>query len=81
MPDVAVTVTTPYDGRWPVASNELRQAIEKRFGKPVFFVKRLSRLVRLDWRLGQMPSPLRVDGREATTLFVREHGECRSGPE
>ena len=34
--DVAVTVTTPAGERWPVASNEVQQAIEKRFGKPVF---------------------------------------------
>ena len=38
-PDVAVTVTTPTGERWPVASSELRQAIEKRFGKPVFLLR------------------------------------------
>jgi len=38
-PDVAVTVTTPSGERWPVASLELRQAIEKRFGKPVFLLR------------------------------------------
>ena len=38
-PDVAVTVTTAAGERWPVASNELRQAIEKRFGKPVFLLR------------------------------------------
>jgi uncharacterized protein YcbX len=35
----AVTVTTPAGERWPVASNEVRQAIEKRFGKPVFLLR------------------------------------------
>jgi len=38
-PDVAVTVTTPGGDRWPVASNDLRQAIEKRLGKPVFLLR------------------------------------------
>jgi uncharacterized protein YcbX len=38
-PDVAVTVTTPAGERWPVASRELRQTIEKRFGKPVFLLR------------------------------------------
>ncbi|SPE27717.1 putative Uncharacterized Fe-S protein [Acidobacteriia bacterium SbA2] len=38
-PDVAVTVSTPTGERWPVASSELRQAIEKRFGKPVFLLR------------------------------------------
>jgi uncharacterized protein YcbX len=38
-PDVAVTVTTPGGERWPVASNELRQAVEKRFGKAVFLLR------------------------------------------
>jgi hypothetical protein len=38
-PDVAVSVTTPAGERWPVASSELRQAIEKRFGKPVFLLR------------------------------------------
>ena len=38
-PDVAVTVTTPAGERWPVASNELRQAVEKRFGKAVFLLR------------------------------------------
>ena len=38
-PEVAVTVTTPSGERWPVASSELRQAIEKRFGKPVFLLR------------------------------------------
>ncbi|MGD0124503.1 MAG: MOSC N-terminal beta barrel domain-containing protein [Terriglobia bacterium] len=37
--DVAVTVSTPTGERWPVASSELRQAIEKRFGKPVFLLR------------------------------------------
>jgi uncharacterized protein len=44
--DAAVTVTTPAGERWPVASNEVRQAIEKRFGITGLLVKRLSRLVR-----------------------------------
>jgi uncharacterized protein YcbX len=38
-PDIAVTVSTPAGERWPVASSELRQAIEKRFGKPVFLLR------------------------------------------
>jgi len=38
-PDVTVTVTTPAGEQWPVASSELRQAIEKRFGKPVFLLR------------------------------------------
>jgi len=38
-PDVAVTVTSPDGQRWSVASSELRQAIEKRFGKPVFLLR------------------------------------------
>lgn len=38
-PEVAVTVTTPAGERWPVASSELRQAIEERFGKPVFLLR------------------------------------------
>ena len=37
--DVTVTVTTTDGERWPVASNELRQAIEKRFGKPLFLLR------------------------------------------
>lgn len=38
-PDVAVTVTTAAGERWPVATSELRQIIEKRFGKPVFLLR------------------------------------------
>jgi uncharacterized protein len=38
-PEVAVTVTTPAGERWPVGSSELRQAIEKRFGKPVYLLR------------------------------------------
>jgi uncharacterized protein len=38
-PDVAVTVATPAGERWPVASNEVRQAIEKRFGKSVYLLR------------------------------------------
>ncbi len=38
-PDVAVTVTTPAGERWQIASSELRQAIEERFGKPVFLLR------------------------------------------
>jgi len=38
-PDVAVTVTAPDGERWPVASTEVRQAIAKRFGKPVFLLR------------------------------------------
>src|SRR5262245_39141154 len=38
-PDVAVTVTTTDGERWPVASSQLRQAIERRFGKPVFLLR------------------------------------------
>jgi uncharacterized protein len=38
-PEVAVTVTTHGGERWPVASAELRQTIEKRFGQPVFLLR------------------------------------------
>ena len=38
-PDVAVTVSTPTGERWRVESLELRQAIEKRSGKPVFLLR------------------------------------------
>ncbi len=38
-PDVTVTVTTGDGEQWPVASAELRRAIEKRFGKPVFLLR------------------------------------------
>ena len=38
-PEVSVSVTTPAGERWPVASRELRQAIEKRFGKSVFLLR------------------------------------------
>ncbi len=38
-PDVAVTVTTPAGELWPVSSSGLRQAIEERFGKPVFLLR------------------------------------------
>jgi len=38
-PDVTVTVTTPAGEPWPVASSEVRKAIEKRFGKPVFLLR------------------------------------------
>ena len=38
-PDVEVSVTTAAGERWPVASNELRQAIEKLFGKAVFLLR------------------------------------------
>ncbi len=34
-----MTVTTPAGERWPVASNELRQAVEQRFGKAVFLLR------------------------------------------
>jgi uncharacterized protein YcbX len=38
-PDVAVIVTTPAGERWPVASSELRQAVEKRFGKAAYLLR------------------------------------------
>jgi uncharacterized protein len=38
-PDVAVTVTTASGERWPVASSELKQAIEQRFGKRIFLLR------------------------------------------
>ena len=38
-PDVTVAVTTAAGERWPVASDELRQAIQQRFGKPVFLLR------------------------------------------
>jgi uncharacterized protein len=38
-PEVAVTVTTHAGERWPVASGELRHAIEKLFGQPVFLLR------------------------------------------
>ena len=37
--EASVAVTTPAGERWPVASNELRQAVEKCFGKPVFLLR------------------------------------------
>lgn len=38
-PGVAVAVTTPAGESWPVSSRELREAIEKRFGKPIFLLR------------------------------------------
>ena len=38
-PEVAVTVTTPAGERWPVASIELRQAIEQHFQHPVYLLR------------------------------------------
>lgn len=38
-PDVAVTVTPPGGERWPVASDELRQALEARSGKSLFLLR------------------------------------------
>ena len=38
-PEVNVTVTSPEGKRWPVASPELRQALENRLGKPVFLLR------------------------------------------
>jgi hypothetical protein len=38
-PEVSVTVTTSDGERWPVASDELRQAVENRFRKPVFLLR------------------------------------------
>jgi uncharacterized protein YcbX len=39
MPEVSVTVTTAAGERWPVASSELRQTIEKRCGRQVFLLR------------------------------------------
>jgi len=38
-PEVAVTVTTSAGERWPIASDELRQAIESRSGKSVYLLR------------------------------------------
>ena len=38
-PDVSVAVIAPTGERWPVESLELRQAIETRFGKPLFLLR------------------------------------------
>ena len=38
-PEVAVTVTTAAGERWPIESNELRQALEARSGKSVFLLR------------------------------------------
>ncbi len=38
-PDVAVTVTTPGGETWPVNSDELRQSLEERSGRPLFLLR------------------------------------------
>jgi MOSC domain-containing protein len=39
LPEVAVTVTTPSGGKWPVASDELRRTLEARSGRALFLLR------------------------------------------
>ncbi len=39
LPEAAVTVTTPRGEKWPVASDELRRALEVRSGRALFLLR------------------------------------------
>ena len=65
-PDVSVKVTTASGERWPVDSDELRQALEARYGKSVFLLR--------DHRGSYDVAPVSLISRQTVARVAQETG-------
>lgn len=65
-PDVSVTVTIPSGERWAVDSDELRQILEARSGRPVFLLR--------DYRGSYDVAPVSLISRQSITRIAEESG-------
>ncbi len=65
-PEVAVTVTTPSGEKWPVASDELRRALEARSGRALFLLR--------DYRGSYDVAPISLISRQTITRIAEESG-------
>lgn len=70
-PEVAVTVTTPSGGKWPIASVELRRELEARSGRPLFLMR--------DHRGCYDVAPISLISRQ-TIMRIAEESETREEP-
>lgn len=71
LPEVAVTVTTPSGEKWPVASDELRRALEARSGRALFLLR--------DYRGSYDVAPISLISRQ-TIKRIAEESETREDP-
>ena len=71
LPEVAVTVTTPTGEKWPVASDELRRALEARSGRDLFLLR--------DYRGSYDVAPLSLISRQ-TMKRIAEESDTREDP-
>src|SRR5438445_3351454 len=65
-PEVAVTVTTPSGEKWPIASDELRRALEARSGKSLFLLR--------DYRGSYDVAPVSLISRQTVARIAEESG-------
>jgi uncharacterized protein YcbX len=70
-PEVAVTVTTPSGEKWPVASDELRRALEARSGRALFLLR--------DYRGSYDVAPISLISRQTITR-IAEESDTREDP-
>src|SRR5437667_2879072 len=70
-PEVAVTVTTPSGEKWPIASDELRQALEARSGRELFLLH--------DYRGSYDVAPVSLISRQTITR-IAEESETKEDP-
>ncbi|MFB3920429.1 MAG: MOSC N-terminal beta barrel domain-containing protein [Terriglobia bacterium] len=65
-PDVSVTVTTASGEKWPVASDELRKALEARSGRALFLLR--------DYRGSYDVAPVSLISRQTVARIAEETG-------
>ena len=65
-PEAFVTVTTPRGENWPVASDELRKALETRSGRPLFLLR--------DHRGSYDVAPVSLISRQTVARIAQESG-------
>ena len=65
-PDALVTVATPRGENWPVASDELRKALETRSGRPLFLLR--------DHRGSYDVAPVSLISRQTVARIAQESG-------
>jgi uncharacterized protein len=71
LPEVAVTVTTPSGEKWPVASDELRRALEVHSGRALFLLR--------DYRGSYDVAPISLISCQTITR-IAEESETREDP-
>jgi uncharacterized protein len=71
LPEVAVTVTTPSGEKWPIASDELRRALEVRSGRDLFLLR--------DYRGSYDVAPISLISRQ-TIMRIAEESQTREEP-